>query len=206
MEWYYKTYHRRLLENFLKKYTSKMQGKILDVGSKNRRYDNLLPGSIITAIDIIPNPEKNVLAGNIEERLPFNDESFDGALCIEVLEYVKNYSNALHELQRILSSNGKALISVPFVYHAHDDKLRYTKEFLREELSQLFSKVEIITFGNSWVIIGDILRKKVLSIRFRLIKYLCFIFILPYLGCIKLLHLDKKEDQYYSGMVCFVTK
>jgi arsenite methyltransferase len=42
--------------------------------------------------------------------LPYPDQSFDGAVCVQVLEYVKDIPAALSELHRVLRPGGRAVI------------------------------------------------------------------------------------------------
>jgi len=44
------------------------------------------------------------------EYLPFRDESFDAALCINVLDHVQNPSAALKEIQRCLKKGGTLVL------------------------------------------------------------------------------------------------
>jgi SAM-dependent methyltransferase len=125
----YKSPHRNLLEEKLKVLTSQLKGKILDAGSKNRPYDYLFEGEII-AIDLKP-LNKSVQKGDITD-LKFNDGSFDGILSTEVFEYIKEPKKAIFEIHRVLKKDGIALVSVPFMYKAHQDAVRYTREYLAE--------------------------------------------------------------------------
>lgn len=47
--------------------------------------------------------------------LPIRDSSFDGIVCLHVLEHVFDDRKALHELERILSEKGELLLMVPFM-------------------------------------------------------------------------------------------
>jgi 2-polyprenyl-6-hydroxyphenyl methylase/3-demethylubiquinone-9 3-methyltransferase len=47
------------------------------------------------------------------ERLPFDDQSFSGCICLSVLEYLQRPGNSLDELARILKPGGMLVISVP---------------------------------------------------------------------------------------------
>lgn len=42
--------------------------------------------------------------------LPYADQSFDGAVCVQVLEYVPDVAAALRELNRVLRPSGRAVI------------------------------------------------------------------------------------------------
>lgn len=59
--------------------------------------------------------------------LPYPDRSFDAAVCIQVLEYVRNIEGALSELYRVLRPGGRAVIVDTdwdsIVWHASDASL-----------------------------------------------------------------------------------
>lgn len=91
--------------------------------------------------------------------LPFEDESWDGAVCLQVVEHVLDPFKAIAEVHRVLKPGGLFLFSVPFLvsYHGHPrpagtpfdpshlgfpDFWRFTHEGL-EVLLQHFAEVEI---------------------------------------------------------------
>ena len=47
------------------------------------------------------------------EKLPFESQSFEGILCLSVLEYVDNPKRALLEMSRVVKQGGTVVISVP---------------------------------------------------------------------------------------------
>ncbi len=199
-----KSYHRVLLEDLLKKNKNLINGNILDIGSKNRRYDSLFDGEVI-AVD--KNPQnKNVIKGDIEKGLDYEDRSFDSILCIEVFEYLDSYEKAIKEISRLLKNDGIAIISFPFMYHDHGDNIRFTKKFIVEKFKVHFSDVKSLGIGNSFVIIWDILRKKVLGIKNRTVRSFCFLLLLPYLLIVKIFRLENKSDKFYSGIFLIMKK
>ena len=56
---------------------------------------------------------KNVVYGDIR-KLQFKDETFDLIICNHVLEHVIEEEQALKEIVRVLKSNGKAIVQIPF--------------------------------------------------------------------------------------------
>jgi 2-polyprenyl-3-methyl-5-hydroxy-6-metoxy-1,4-benzoquinol methylase len=50
------------------------------------------------------------------ERLPFADASFDKILCSHVLEHVLDDRAVLHEIQRVLKPEGRAVLAIPLKY------------------------------------------------------------------------------------------
>jgi 2-polyprenyl-3-methyl-5-hydroxy-6-metoxy-1,4-benzoquinol methylase len=47
------------------------------------------------------------------ENLPFENKSFDGAICFSVLEYLKDPSTALCEMARVIKKDGSLVLSIP---------------------------------------------------------------------------------------------
>lgn len=198
-----KTWHRHLLEKQLEENKDLVRGKILDIGSKNRRYDRLFKGEV-TAIDLNPHPEQNIFPGDIEKGLNFPDQSFDSVLCLEVFEYLENYHQAIAEIYRLMHPGGWALISIPFMYHEHGDKMRFTKGYLPTQFTK-FSSVEIKTIGNAYTTIWDILRKKWLLGKKGWPGKLIGVFVL---WPLRLLwkNFEQMEDGYYSGLFIILQK
>ncbi|MBI5728517.1 MAG: class I SAM-dependent methyltransferase [Candidatus Magasanikbacteria bacterium] len=199
------TYHRNLLERYLWKFRHLLSGKLLDVGSGTRRYDHLFVGDM-TAIDLLPDAKKKILSGDIERGLPYDDQTFDGILCIEVLEYLRDYRRAIREIHRLLRPGGYAFLTIPCLYPDHGDRVRFTERFFTEELSPLFSKVESHRIGNGWTVIWDVLRLKIMRTKSGWTRWLVFLFILPYLIIIKVCGLEKKTDEFYSGIFVVARK
>ncbi len=66
-------------------------------------------------------------------RLPFADESFDTILLLDVLEHISEPEAALAEARRVMRSDGRLLMTIPFAYPLHDqphDYQRYTEHGL----------------------------------------------------------------------------
>ena len=204
-----KTLHRIILEQYLEKYSKFISGNILDIGSKNRRYDHLFEGKI-TAVDINPNPEMDIMYGEIID-LPFNDSCFNAVISIEVLEYIdlRNIPTAIKEIIRVLQNNGYCIISIPFMYREHDDKIRMTYAQMNSLLKDyMLSDYSIHKIGNSYTIISDILKIKTNHFKSRMLRG-----ILSRLLTLIPLVLDKffsiftnKGDGFYSGLLIIFKK
>lgn len=82
------------------------KGKNLDLGCGAYSY---IPS---IGFDISPQMLKlndrctRKVQGDIEEKLPFKDKSFDSVTALFVLNYVQNYSQLLQEIKRILKPKG----------------------------------------------------------------------------------------------------
>ncbi|WP_144510072.1 class I SAM-dependent methyltransferase [Bacillus sp. FJAT-22090] len=103
--------------------------KVLDAGCAAGWYTEQLVnlGAEVTATDISPKmieatkrrigKNAKVLCMDLEEKLPFADETFDVILSSLVLHYLKDWSKPFSEFRRILKPDGKLLFSVhhPFM-------------------------------------------------------------------------------------------
>ena len=61
------------------------------------------------------------------ENLPFETNSFDLALLVEVLEHLEQPEKAVEELARVLKVGGQAIVSMPFAFRIHGDPLDFTR-------------------------------------------------------------------------------
>jgi ubiquinone/menaquinone biosynthesis C-methylase UbiE len=100
--------------------------RILDVGCGPGFYladvlERVGPSGFLTGVDSSPPmlaiaAERCAEHANIELRegdataLPVADAAFDGALCVQVLEYVRDATGALAELRRALRPGGRAVV------------------------------------------------------------------------------------------------
>jgi SAM-dependent methyltransferase len=66
-------------------------------------------------------------------RLPFRAASFDKVICNQVLEHVDEPDTVLHEFARVLRPGGRLFLSVPFIWHLHQepyDRFRFSRNAL----------------------------------------------------------------------------
>jgi len=114
---------------------------ILEVGSKNSVHRTLLNNKKYISIDIVAG--KNVdLVADVHD-LPFENESFDLIMCVEVLEHLRNPARAINEMFRCLNSNGAIILSTRFLFPLHPDPYDYYR-FTPDSLKLLFDKFKII--------------------------------------------------------------
>ncbi len=183
------------MEKYLKAVLPKLEGSVLDIGSRARRYDYLLK-TRPEAIDINFSEAKDVKFGDVND-LQYPENSFDNVLCIEVFEYIKTPQNAASEILRVLKPKGKLVLSAPFMYKNHEDFLRFTEDYLKELFAN-FSSLEIMAIGNFYTIILDILRGKIAKLKFKPLKWLLYS---PYLFLVLFIPLSclSKDRSYISG-------
>ena len=134
-----------------------LSGRVLEIGCGDKRRALLLgdlvdeyvgldhPGSI-HGLDCV-----DVLASAYETTLP--DATFDGVLCLSVLEHLEEPALAVREALRVLKPGGVAIYSVPLFFHLHEeprDFFRYTKHGIRHLFTQ--AGFEIVEIGplSSW--------------------------------------------------------
>lgn len=122
---------RRGLFQNIKKNSSEISGKVLDVGCGRKPYRDLFTVDSYTGIDI-ENPGHDHSQEEIDifydgETFPFDAEVFDAAICSEVLEHVFKPDNFLNEINRVLKSSGTLLITVPFVWDEHEQPNDYAR-------------------------------------------------------------------------------
>ena len=124
------------------------------------------------------------------DNIPVSDESFDVALCTEVLEHVPNPIDALKEIGRILKTGGVLYLSAPLGCGLHQQPFHFyggfTPHFYNKYLTEFgFKVIEINPIGGLFRHVGQELQRvgRVLSerksSRFTFITKLFFINWLP---------------------------
>lgn len=95
------------------------EGSVLDLGCGDGGYLGLLSPTSV-GVDL---SEENlakaaakglrVVQGDLQERLPFEDASFDGVLCSHVLEHVESPLGLLREIVRVAKPGAPVAVGVP---------------------------------------------------------------------------------------------
>jgi SAM-dependent methyltransferase len=86
------------------------------------------------SIDIERRTSNVKYLGDIQDMNMIDNDNYDSALCLEVLEHVPNPFKALSEIHRILKKGAKLVCSAPHLSRLHEephDYYRYTKYGLR---------------------------------------------------------------------------
>lgn len=113
----------------LKRLAPTLTGTILDVGCGDKPYVAWFTNAThYIGIDVSDSTKADTVIAPTG-RWPFDDETFDNIVCFEVLEHVKSLDKTLDEMQRVLKTGGRIIVSVPFLYNVHgapDDFRRFT--------------------------------------------------------------------------------
>jgi SAM-dependent methyltransferase len=101
-------------------------GRLLDVpageGALTAPLERL--GFEVTCADLYPEIFKldghAVIPADLDAKLPFEDNSFEYVVCVEGLEHIENPANAIREFSRVLSADGKLIVSVPNIMNIEE--------------------------------------------------------------------------------------
>jgi SAM-dependent methyltransferase len=107
-------------------------------------------------------------ACDLNERMPFEDRSFDTIISSDVLEHLWNPVEVMKDLARVLRPGGKVILNTPFNYWVHEaphDYFRWTR-FAIEGLATRagLQVVERIPCGGSKEVLADIALKITLRV------------------------------------------
>lgn len=125
---------------------------VVDVGCGGRPYEPLFArhADRYVGVDVVDGPGVDVVA--MAEDLPFESESFDCAVCSQMLEHAKEPERVIAELRRVLRPGGVALVSTHGVIRYHpdpDDYWRWTHAGLHRQftMSADWSDIQVTPNG-----------------------------------------------------------
>jgi SAM-dependent methyltransferase len=103
------------------------RGRCLDAGAGRLAWRSLLTRHVDRYVsgDVVSMREGLDVLFDCTRGLPFADDSFDTVFCCSVLEHATEPWKAFWEFQRILAPHGKAIVSLPFLLHLHDEPYDY---------------------------------------------------------------------------------
>ena len=141
---YYGQY--RVTLPLLKKYA---HGRLIDLGCGDMPFRALLADQIKSydSLDFFPRSDQVTYVGDIQHMDMIPSDTYDTAVCLEVLEHVPDPFMAVREIQRILKAGGTLIVSVPHLSRLHDephDYYRYTRHGLRYLLEQNSFRIQIL--------------------------------------------------------------
>ena len=198
-------------------FASHLGGKLLDFGCGRKPFENLFFVTEYIGIDIeqTGHDHKNSKVDIYYDgwKIPFANETFDAVFCSEVLEHIFNPNEILTELNRVMKTNAKILITVPFSWNEHEtpfDYARYSSFGIKHLLeTNGFKIVEHKKSGNfarvnfqHWALYFFELFKKWGKAGY----LLSLIFIIPIniIGSILLLIMPRNESLYFTNVILAV--
>jgi SAM-dependent methyltransferase len=146
---------RKGLYNKIKEHAPSLTGKLLDFGCGEKPYKSLFT-NVTSYVGVDYDSEGHSHKNEQIEffydgkTLPFANEEFDSLFSSEVFEHIFNLEQILPEINRVLRTNGKMLITCPFSWEEHEipvDYARYTQFALKDLLEK--NGFRIITFEKS---------------------------------------------------------
>lgn len=143
---------RKKMEKFIKENATKEL--TLDIGCKDRKYKKYFPNSV--GVDVQKGKDIDIVAD--AQNLPFANECFDAILCTEVLEHIENPHQAISEMKRVLTKNGKLILTTRFIFPIHDEPTDYFRftcfglEKMLHGFNNVSIKKETSIFGTIFII------------------------------------------------------
>jgi SAM-dependent methyltransferase len=83
--------------------------------------------------------DRNVMRGDVEQRWPFEDASFDGVVLKDLLEHVANPVSVVNEAKRVLRVGGIVFASSPDAQRWVWDDYTHRRPFTRKSFRLLFA-------------------------------------------------------------------
>lgn len=144
------------------------RGMLLDMGCGNvpfyEVYKDLVDDNV--CVDWENSFHENIFLDrfvDLNKEVPLESASFDTILLTDVLEHVAEPQLLMREISRLLKVDGKALISVPFLYLLHEephDYYRYTEHALRKFCADNdLTVVSLTAYGGAPEVLLDIIAK-----------------------------------------------
>ena len=215
------------LFRFIQSQADSVRGNVLDIGCGSKPYQNLFSCEKYTGVDI-ENEGHSHENENIDfyydgKKLPFENYSFDNAVCFEVLEHVFDPDLFLTEINRVLKPGGKLLMTTPFIWNEHEipnDYGRYSSYgltyLMKKNGFEVVSLKKILNGPELFIVLLQVyfndfrywLTRKLLFIpKVRWIIFILFmplIFILNFIGW--LLTYFFRDDRFYFNNGVLVRK
>ena len=190
----------RLIHNYFLM-EKKIQGTTIDLGAgegSNTSYYEFLDckDAKIERSDFFKSSDVKI---DLENKLDLEDQCCDNVILFNTLEHIENYKNLLSEIKRILRTNGKLEIFVPFLVAYHPDPkdfFRPTHFYLEKLLTAENFAIEtnLIGVGAFITAYQNIYR----YLKLPVLKTFFFIFFDIFNKILQ--HLSKDHWKYYCGI------
>ena len=149
-------------------YKSYLHGHLVDLGCGNVPYYEWYKDQVdkITCIDWEQslNESKYVdMFADFNQGISLEDDSVDCIFSTSVLEHICEPLILLKEIRRILKQDGYLILSVPFLYHLHEEPFDYYR-YTPHGLKYLAKKagLEVVTlehYGSGFGVLVDVISK-----------------------------------------------
>lgn len=135
-----------------------LEGVILDVGCGNAPHPGAIP---VDTHPVVNSLEKGVQAD--AQALPFDAESVDMVLAMDLLEHLRSPGLAVSDFYRVLGPGAKLVVTVPahkWLWGLHDERLGHLRRYTRPEMRTLLEsagfQVEVLTHFGGLILPGQL--------------------------------------------------
>lgn len=109
---------RRRLLSFVQMLAPELKGRLMDFGCGSKPYQNLFKVDEYIGVDFEnpghPHANENIDVFYNGNSLPFPDNYFDAVFSSEVFEHIFNLEEILPEVNRVMKSGDKIIVTCPF--------------------------------------------------------------------------------------------
>lgn len=141
--WWYRG--RRIIVSMLFQKYFKNKTAILDIGCGTGEGIAIVPNeTTLTGLDIseialsfAKEKKYSALYLGTAETTPFEDDSFDGILMLDVLEHTEDDTKTLAECFRVLKPLGNIILTVPayqWLWSGHDEVFGHKRRYIKDKL------------------------------------------------------------------------
>ena len=116
------------------KFPKYIKGRLIDIGCGEKPYADMLKPYVTEHIGVDHqgtfHDKSNIDRFGTAYDIPAEDDEFDSAICIAVLEHLEEPGKAIAECNRVLKTGGVAIYTTSLFWHLHEeprDFYRYTK-------------------------------------------------------------------------------
>jgi SAM-dependent methyltransferase len=145
--WWYRG-RRNVIERVIADLKLPARARILDAGcGSGRNMIELARHGTVSGVEL-SDPSVDVarargagevIAGSVLD-MPFDSESFDLSVCLDVIEHLDDDVGALRELRRVLAPGGSLLVTVPayqWLWSGHDEVNHHHRRYTRRSLQRV---------------------------------------------------------------------
>ncbi|HXB66512.1 MAG TPA: methyltransferase domain-containing protein [Solirubrobacteraceae bacterium] len=144
--WWYRG-RRRVLAHTIDRLGLPPRARILDAGcGSGRNMVDLARRGTVTGVELSPTSAEVARGRGVGEvvegsvlNMPFADDTFDLAVCLDVIEHLPDDRAALRELRRVLAPGAPLLVTVPayqWLWSGHDEINHHCRRYSRATLQQ----------------------------------------------------------------------